>query len=336
VLSRSPANLQAVLDAVAVTAARVCGASDAIISRIDGDVLRAVAHYGHMPVVQAIGSTEGLPIRGSISGRAVLERRAIHIADVADVSDSDLPVARYNQRLTGQRTTLAAPLLREGAPVGTILIRRSEVHPFSERQIDLLRGFADEAAIAIESVRLLQEGRAEAEALTRSVDELRALARVSQALNSSLDLQQVLSTIVANADQLAGTDGGAIFAYDEVRQEFELRATHGFDDDVAERLGVGRVRQGQGAVGQATVRKAPVQIPDILDPDAYQGPMRDLLIEAGFRSILAVPLLADARVLGGLVVLRTTPGPFSQWAIDLLQTFASQSALAMRNARLFE
>jgi signal transduction histidine kinase len=336
VLSRSPANLQAVLDAVAATAARVCGASDAIISRVDGDVLRAVAHYGEMPVVPAVGSPEGLPIHGSISGRAVIERRAIHIADVATVSDADLPVARFNQRLTGQRTTLAAPLLREGIPVGTILIRRPEVRPFSDRQIELLRTFADQAAIAIESVRLLQEGRAETAALSRSVDELRALAAVSQALNSSLDLQQVLSTIVATADQLVGTDGGAIFAYDETRQEFQLRATHRFDPSLADRLGAGRIRHGQGAVGQASARRAPVQIPDILEPAAYQGPFRDVLIEAGFRSILAVPLLADARVLGGLVVLRTTPGPFSEWAVELLQTFASHSALAMRNARLFE
>jgi signal transduction histidine kinase len=221
-------------------------------------------------------------------------------------------------------------------PVGTILIRRTEVRPFSERQIDLLRAFADQAAIAIESVRLVQEGRAETEALSRSVDELRALARVSQALNSSLDLQQVLSTIVANANQLAGTDGGAIFAYDEATQEFQLRATHGFNPRLAERLGGGRVRQGKGAVGQAAVRKAPVQIPDILEHAAYQGPFRDLLIEAGFRSIVAVPLLADDRVVGGLVVLRKTAGLFSDWAIDLLRTFASQSALAMRNARLFE
>jgi two-component system, NtrC family, sensor kinase len=336
VLSRSPANLQAVLDAVAATAARVCGASDAIISRVDGAVLRAVAHYGEMPVVPAVGSPEGLPIRGSISGRAVIERRVIHIADVATVSDSDLPVARYNQRLTGQRTTLAAPLLREGVPIGTILIRRSELRRFSDRQVELVRAFADQAAIAIESVRLLQEGRAETAALSRSVDELRALAAVGQALNSSLDLQQVLSTIVANADRLAGTDGGAIFAYDESRQELQLRVTHGFDAGLAERLGAGPIRQGEGAVGRATARKAPVQIPDILDQAAYAGPFRDVLIEAGFRSILAVPLLADDRVLGGLVLLRTTPGPFSDWAIELLQTFASQSALAMRNAGLFE
>jgi signal transduction histidine kinase len=336
VLSRSPANLQAVLDAVAAAAARVCGASDAIISRVDGDVLRAVAHYGEMPVIPAIGSPEGLPIGGSISGRAVIERRAIHIADAAAISNVDFPVATHNQRLTGQRTTLAAPLLRDGAPVGTILIRRLEVRPFTHRQIELLQTFADQTAVAIENVRLLQAGQAETEALSRSVEGLKALAAVSQALNSSLELQQVLSTIVANADQLAGTDGGTIYAYDETRDEFQLRATHSLDPRLTDLLRARPLRPGEGAVGQASVRQTPVQIPDILEEGAYQGPLRHELIRAGFRAILAVPLLADARVLGGLVVSRATPGPFPQWVVELLQTFASQSALAMRNARLFE
>jgi signal transduction histidine kinase len=336
VLRRSPANLQAVLDAVVAAAARVCGASDAIISWVDGEVLRQAAHYGDMPVVPAIGRPEGLPIRGSISGRAVIEGRPIHIIDAAALSSADLPVAVHNQRLTGQRTTLAAPLLRDGVPVGTILIRRLEVRPFTERQIELLRTFADQAAIAIESVRLLQEGQAETEALTRSVEGLKALAAVSHALNSSLELQQVLSTIVANADQLAGTNGGAIYAYDETHHEFQLRATHSLDPRLTDLLRARPLRPGEGAVGEASVRQAPVQIPDILEEGTYQGPLWHELIRAGFRAILAVPLLADGRVLGGLVVSRATPGPFPQWVVELLQTFASQSALAMRNARLFE
>jgi signal transduction histidine kinase len=335
VLSRSPANLQAVLDAVAAAAARVCGANDALISRVDGDVLQAVAHYGDMPVVPAVGSREGLPIRGSITGRAVLERRAIHVEDVAQLSESDFPVARHNQRLTGQRTSLVAPLLRADVPVGTILIRRTEVRPFDDRQIDLLQTFADQAAIAIESVRLLQEGRAETEALSRSVDELKALAAVSRAVTSSLDLPQVLSTMVAQADLLAGTDGGAIYEYDEGRREFTLRATHRFNADLAERLRVGPVHLGEGAVGQAGALQAPVQFPDILAQGAYQFPLREPVVVAGIRSVLAVPLLADGQVLGGLVLVRATPGPFPEWVVELLQTFASQSALAMRNARLF-
>ena len=259
VLSRSPANLQPMLDAVAAAAARVCGANDALISRVDGNVLRAVAHYGDMPVVPAVGSSEGLPIQGSITGRAVIERRAVHVADVADLPEADFPVARHNQRLTGQRTSLVAPLLSAGEPVGAILIRRSEVRPFDDRQIVLLQSFADQAAVAIESVRLLQEGRAEAEALSRSVDELKALAAVSRAVSSSLDLQQVLSTMVAQADRLAGTDGGAIYEYDEASGEFRLRATHRFDPDLTDRLRVGQVRMGEGAVGQAGARQAPVE-----------------------------------------------------------------------------
>jgi signal transduction histidine kinase len=335
VLSRSPANLQPMLDAVAAAAARVCGANDALISRVDGEVLRAVAHYGDMPVVPPVHSSEGLPIQGSITGRAVLERRAVHVVDVADLSETDFPVARRNQPLTGQRTSLVAPLLRAGEPVGAILIRRSEVRPFDERQIVLLQSFADQAAIAIESVRLLQEGRAEALALSRSVDELKALAAVSRVVSSSLDLQEVLSTMVAQADRLAGTDGGAIYEYDDVRGEFTLRATHRFDPDLTDRLRVRRVQLGEGAVGQAGAQQAPVQFPDVLAEGAYQWPLREPVIGAGIRSVLAVPLLADGQVLGGLVLVRETPGPFPEWVVELLQTFASQSALALRNARLY-
>ncbi len=335
VLSRSPSNLQPMLDAVAAAAARVCGANDALISRVDGEVLRAVAHYGDMPVVPPVHSPEGLPIQGSITGRAVLERRAVHVVDVADLSETDFPVARRNQPLTGQRTSLVAPLLRAGQPIGAILIRRSEVRPFDERQIVLLQSFADQAAIAIESVRLLQEGRAEAEALSRSVDQLKALAAVSRVVSSSLDLQEVLSTMVAQADRLAGTDGGAIYEYDDVRGDFTLRATHRFDPDLTDRLRVSRVQLGEGAVGQAGAQQAPVQFPDVLAEGAYQWPLREPVIGAGIRSALAVPLLADGQVLGGLVLVRETPGRFPEWVVELLQTFASQSALAMRNARLF-
>src|SRR5207248_3932040 len=181
---------------------------DAIIHRTDGEVLRALAHHGSIPMSPPIGSPAGLPIHGSITGRAVLERRTIHVHAAAALSQTRCPLGRGNQKLTGQRTTLAAPLLREGVPIGTILIRRLDVRPFTDKQIEMLETFADQAVIAIENTRLFQELQARTQQLARSVEELKALGEVGQVVSSSLDLPEVLSTVVTHADQFSGSDGG--------------------------------------------------------------------------------------------------------------------------------
>ena len=167
---------------------------------------------------------------------------------------------KLGKQLTGARTMLVTPLLREGVPIGVITIRRTEVRPFTEKQIKLLETFADQAVIAIENVRLFQELEARTRELARSVGELKALGDVGQAVSSTLDLQTVLSTIVGHAVQLSGTDGGVIYEYDEGREEFELRASHRMEEEVFEALKATPIRLGQGATGQAATIRAPVQV----------------------------------------------------------------------------
>jgi signal transduction histidine kinase len=237
---------------------------------------------------------------------------------------------------TGQHTTLATPLLREGVPIGVILIRRLEVRPFSDKQIKLLETFADQAVIAIENVRLFQELETRTRELARSVGELRALGEVGQTVSSTLDLQTVLSTIVGHAVQLSATSGGIIYEYDEAKQEFHLRASQRMEDEAVEALRATPVRPGQGATGQAATTRAPVQVPNILEQrESTATSVRPILARLGYRSVLAVPLLREGRILGALTVWRKETGSFSPEVVNLLQTFATQSALAIQNARLF-
>jgi signal transduction histidine kinase len=330
VISGSPTDLQPVLDTVAENAARVCGATDATVYRIIGDTLEPAAKYGR---IRADAIRIG---RGSVTGRAVVDRKTVHVHDLAAVSEEEFPEGRVFQRDTRHRTTLATPLLREAVPLGAILIRRMEIRPFSEKQIELLKTFADQAVIAIENVRLFQELQARTEELGRSVEELKALGEVGQAVSSTLDLNTVLGTVVIRAVQLSRTNGGVVYEYDEAKQEFQLRVAHQMDEELVELLRAAPLRLGEGAVSQAAVKRAPVQIPDILDEREYGlVRLRAILARLGYRSLLAVPLLREERIVGGLVVWRQEAGDFSAEVVNLLQTFATQSVLAIENARLF-
>jgi signal transduction histidine kinase len=331
VIASSPTDIQPVLDTVAKNAARLCDASDAQILRVENDILRAVASYGALPAAR------GVPLsRSSVAGRAAVERRIIHVPDVVAEPEAEFSESKALARRLGTRTMLVAPLLRKGIAIGTILIRRTEVRPFSEKQIALLKTFADQAVIAIENVRLFQELQERTRELVRSVDELKALGEVGQAVSSTLDLQTVLSTIVGHAVQLSGTSGGVIYEYDENEQEFHLRASHRMEDEVVEAIKATPVRLGEGATGQAATRRTPVEIPDILEEREYTGTRaRPVLVRLGYRSLLSVPLLREQQIMGGLTVWRRTSGTFSPEVVNLLQTFATQSALAIQNARLF-
>jgi len=334
VISRSTFDLQPVLETLIENATRLCGASQGHIFRLDGELYRLAVAYNVPPELKDCLERNPIrPGRGTLVGRVALERRVVHIADV--LADPEYQFLQA-QRLGGFRILLGVPMLREGTPIGVIVIWREEVQSFTERQIELVTTFADQAVIAIENVRLFQELQARTRDLARSVEELQALGEVSQAVSSTLDLQTVLTTIVDRAVQLSGANGGVIYEYDEATQVFYLRAAHGVEEEVIEALKGARIRLGEGAMGKAGTIRAPVQVPDMLDEHGSVLPrVRPILAQAGYRSLLAVPLLLEQQIFGGLVIFRSESGSFSTEVENLLQTFATQSVLAIQNARLF-
>ena len=324
IISRSPTDVQPVLDAIVESAARVCEVDDVVLRLNENNALVPVAHFGSMPPDRVEVSIDAPHIRW------MREHGALHVPDVR--AQNDFPtLARGHEWCT----FLAAPLRQLGEISGLLAARRIEVRPFTPAQIKLLETFADQAVIAIENVRLFQELQTRTGELARSVGELKALGEVSRAVSSTLDLETVLTSIVSNAVQLSGTDGGAVYEFDEETQEFHLRATHRLDERLIEALRANPPRLGEGAMGRAAKTREPVEIPDILEADAYDSPFRNLQAESGVRAVLAIPLLREDRIIGGLVVRRKSPGEFRPEVIDLLKTFATQSALAIQNARLF-
>jgi signal transduction histidine kinase len=267
--------------------------------------------------------------RGTVQGRVLLERKIIHIPDI--LADPEYTYGE-GQKIGGWRTALGVPLLREGIPIGAIALLRNSIRPFTDKQIELAATFADQAVIAIENVRLFDEVQARTRELSQSVEELSALGEVSQAVNSTLDLETVLTTIVAKAVQLSGTEAGAIYTFDESREEFRLRATHGMDEAIIAAIRDRHIHIGQTAIGRAVEQREPIQIPDVQNDPSW---VLDVIVRAGFRALLTVPLLGAERIVGALVVRRRQPGEFPQSTIELLQTFAAQSVLAIQNARLF-
>ena len=336
VISQAQTELQPVFEAIVDHAMRLFRAWAASVLRVDGQLIRLTATRGGLPGSERqLREQSPWPIdTPSPVGFCIAERTIVHIPDI----EAERTVAegiRALGRTRGWRSILAAPIMRDGQPIGAIAIQRAEAGPFSPAEIELLKTFADQAVIAIENTRLLGELRARTGELTRSVDELRALAEVSRALSSTLDLDTVLQTVVTRAGQLAGADACSVFEYDEPTETFHLRATNNLDEEVVTLARQTPIRRGEGVQGRMAVTRQPVQVPDIAHEDAYRGPLRDLLLRTGTRAVLAIPMLREKELIGGFTVNKQTPGEFSPEVVELLTTFATQSALAIQNARLF-
>ena len=330
VISRSTFDLQTVLDTLTELAARLCEADIAAIIRQKGSANYWATSYGLPPEhAEYIKNIPMEPGRGTVMGRVLLEGKTVHIADI--LADQEYATPEI-QRRTGHRTILGIPLVREEVPIGVIVLMRRSVSPFTDKQIELVTTFADQAVIAIENVRLFEEVQSRTRELSQSVEELRALGAVSQAINSTLDVETVLTTIVAKAVQLSGTEAGTIYTFDKSRQEFQPRATHGMDEGMIAAIRDRRIGVGETAIGKAAAEQTPIQIADTLKDASL---VLDIVVQAGFRALLAVPLLRSDRIIGALVVRRKEPGEFPEHIVNLLQTFADQSVLAIQNARLF-
>jgi signal transduction histidine kinase len=330
VISRSTFELQPVLDTLVQSAARLCNAEMAFIFRREGEVYRVASNFGFPAEYEDFLRDLSLaPGRATVTGRVAIEGHAVQVADVTADPDYNMP---ETFKLGKVRTLLAVPLMRENVPIGTLNLARRRVEPFTDKQIELVQTFADQAVIAIENVRLFEEVQSRTRELSQSVEELSALGAVSQAINSTLDIEAVLTTIVAKAVQLSGTEAGTIYTFDESRQEFRPRATHGMDEAMIAAIRDRRIGAGETAIGRAAAERASIQIPDVLKESSL---VLDIIVRAGYRSMLVVPLLRPDQTVGALVVRRKAPGEFPKSTVELLETFADQSVLAIQNARLF-
>ena len=329
VISRSTFDLQGVLSTLVYSAGSLCEAENVQIFLRDGELYRLAANNGFSPEYQEYARQHPIaPGRGTLVARTALEVAPVHIPDI--LADAEY-TWREGQKLAGFRAAFGVPLIREGQCVGVMAMTRQTPRPFTSWQMELVTTFADQAVIAIENVRLFDEVQARTHELARSVEELRALSEVSQAINSTLDLQTVLETIVAKAAHLSGTQAGAIYVRDE-HEEFQLRATYGMSEEMIATIRDMRVGISE-AVGQLTEEHEPNQTADLRD--LPRTPVNETILRAGYRARLLVPLVRSGEVMGALVVRRKTSGEFAASTIELLKTFAAQSVLAIQNARLF-
>jgi signal transduction histidine kinase/DNA-binding response OmpR family regulator len=341
VISQSQRDVQPVFQAIVDSALRLCSAGSGAGSLLilEGDVLRVGGLASRRPEAHE-AMNKRYPRRIADLGedspalQALAKRAPVYHPDVPNGDLS--PAQKQLAAAVGYRSAVFVPMLKDREVIGLVIVTGNEPDMFSLRQIAMLQTFADQAVIAIENTRLFNELETRTAELSRSVNELKALGEVSNAVSSTLDVETVLNTIVTHAVQLSGTHSGLVYDYDEATGELRARAAVGLQEDVIDILRRNPLQKGEGATGLAVAERRPVQVADVAEPGLYQSRIRDTMIATGFRAVLAVPMTREDQTLGALVVSRRDPGEFAPEIVRLLTTFASQSALAIQNARLFE
>jgi signal transduction histidine kinase/putative methionine-R-sulfoxide reductase with GAF domain len=332
VISRSALDLQRVLDALVESAARLCNAYDAVIFQVFGDGLRLVAHHGQIPTTGPVGQLYPLA-RGRIGARAVLDRRTIHITDILAEAD-EYPENRKNALHQGYRTALAVPLVHAGEAIGVIVIRRAEVRPFAERQIELVNTFADQAVIAIENTRLFEAEQASKRELQESLEYQTAISDVLNVISrSKFDLQPVLDTIVVTASRLC--DAEYAFIFRPFDGKHHVAASNNPPAAYVRYVSEHPIPPGRGSlIGRTALERRTVHLPDCLaDPEFA---FYEHQAAGKYRTMLGVPLLREGVPIGVIALMRTIVKPFTDKQIELVTTFADQAVIAIENVRLFE
>ena len=326
IIRLSPADAQPVFDAIVQSASRLCGAIFGVVYLYDGDRLRIAATNNFTPAATVhLNEMQQLrrPERSHLGGRAILDRKIVHVPDVLEDSEYSHELALAG----GWRAVLAVPLLREGIPIGALTAAKAEAAPFSDRQIQLLKTFADQAVIAIENTRLLNELRESLQQQTATADVLKLISR------STFDLQTVLNTLTESAARLCEADKGAIMMRDG--DVYRIRANYGFPDEAVQYALNNPLQPGRGsATGRAALEGRAINIPDALADPEYRAAGYHKAF--GYRSMLAIPLLREGTAIGTFTLTRDEVNPFTEKQKELATTFADQAVIAIENARLFD
>jgi len=332
VISRSAFDLHTVLDTLTSSAALLCGADMASIARQKGDAFYYSTNYNLPPDWQEFVANKRLtPERGSVIGRTLLDRKVVHVADVlADPEYTFLDAAKT----VWFRTVLGVPLMREGNPIGVLVMARGSVSPFSDKQVDLVQTFADQAVIAIENARLFDEVQARTAELTEALQQQTATAEVLKIISrSAFDLKTVLQTLVESAAHMCAAEKAIITR--EIDGKFYRAETYGFSPEFMDLVRIVPVEPERGsAAGRALLEGKVVHIADVEKDPEYTFTEAKRL--GGFRTIIGVPMLREGKAIGVLALTRSEVCPFTDKQIELVSTFADQAAIAIENVRLFD